>query len=135
MLSKLDNEVGFMELGLKLRSQRQQVLATNIANVDTPNYKAQDFDFKDAMKSALTSSGATAGMVVTNDRHINNGTSASSGALATTKPRQQLQNSADGNTVDMSVETVQFTENALQYEALVSLINSTFKNINSVIQG
>jgi flagellar basal-body rod protein FlgB len=135
MLSKLDNEIGFMEQGLKLRSQRQQVLATNIANVDTPNYKAQDIDFKDAMKSALSSPGTTSGMATTNNRHIS-GTAGGTGAsLATTQPRKQLQNNADGNTVDMNVETVQFTENALQYETLVSMINGQFKNLNSVIQG
>ena len=124
-----------MEQGLKLRSQRQQVLATNIANVDTPNYKAQDIDFKDAMKSALSSAGPTSSMAVTNNRHIG-GTAGGSGAsLATTQPRKQLQNNADGNTVDMNVETVQFTENALQYETLVSMINGQFKSLNSVIQG
>jgi len=135
MLSKLDNEIGFMEQGLRLRSQRQQVLATNIANVDTPNYKAQDFDFKAAMKSALSSVGPSSGMVATNSRHIGGASVGSSATQVQTQPRKQLQNNADGNTVDMNVETVQFTENALQYETLVSMINGQFKSLNSVIQG
>jgi flagellar basal-body rod protein FlgB len=135
MLSKLDNEIGFLEQGLRLRSQRQQVLATNIANVDTPNYKAQDFDFKAAMQSALSSADPTSGMVATNSRHIGGTSVGSSATQVQTQPRKQLQNNADGNTVDMNVETVQFTENALQYETLVSMINGQFKSLNSVIQG
>jgi len=120
-----------MEQGLKLRSQRQQVLATNIANADTPNYKAQDIDFNKAMKSALSGSGTNSGLVTTNPRHV---TDVSQGA-AQVQARKQLQNSADANTVDMDVEQSQFAENALQYETLVTLINSNFKNINSVMQG
>ena len=131
MQTRLDREIGFMEKGLKLRSQRQQVLATNIANADTPNYKAQDIDFNKAMKSALSGSGTNSGLVTTNPRHV---TDVSQGA-AQVQARKQLQNSADANTVDMDVEQSQFAENALQYETLVTLINSNFKNINSVMQG
>jgi flagellar basal-body rod protein FlgB len=135
MQTKLDREIGFMEQGLKLRSQRQQVLATNIANADTPNYKAQDIDFNQALKSALsgtgTNSSTNSGLVTTNPRHV---TDAIQGA-AQVQARKQTQNSADGNTVDMDVEQSQFAENALQYETLVTLINSNFKNINSVMQG
>jgi len=131
MQTRLDREIGFMEQGLKLRSQRQQVLATNIANADTPNYKAQDIDFNQAMKSALSGSSTNSGLVATNPRHV---TDASQGS-AQVQARKQKQNSADGNTVDMDVEQSQFAENALQYETLVTLINSNFKNINSVMQG
>ena len=131
MQTRLDREIGFMEQGLKLRSQRQQVLATNIANADTPNYKAQDIDFNKAMKSALSGTGTNSGLVTTNPRHV---TDVSQGA-AQVQARKQLQNSADANTVDMDVEQSQFAENALQYETLVTLINSNFKNINSVMQG
>lgn len=131
MQTRLDREIGFMEQGLKLRSQRQQVLATNIANADTPNYKAQDIDFNQALKSALSGSSTSSGLVATNPRHV---TDASSGN-AQVQARKQLQSSADANTVDMDVEQSQFAENALQYETLVTLINSNFKNINSVMQG
>jgi flagellar basal-body rod protein FlgB len=131
MQTRLDREIGFMEQGLKLRSQRQQVLATNIANADTPNYKAQDIDFNKAMKSALSESGTNSGLATTNPRHV---AEASQGA-AQVQVRKQTQNSADANTVDMDVEQSQFAENALQYETLVTLINSNFKNINSVMQG
>jgi flagellar basal-body rod protein FlgB len=132
VLTRLDNEIGFMEQGLRLRSQRQQVLATNIANADTPNYKAQDFDFKSAMQSAISGSTPASQMLTTDARHMG-GTNA--GVTLSTQAIKPTQNSADGNTVDMNLEQTKFTENALQYEALVSLINSNFKNINSVMQG
>ena len=131
MQTRLDKEIGFMEQGLRIRAQRQQVLATNIANADTPNYKAKDIDFNQAMKSALSNTGNNAGMSVTNSKHIDS----SSNVLAQVKERSAKQNSVDGNTVDMDVEQSQFAENALQYETLVSMINGTFKNINSVMQG
>lgn len=131
MQTRLDKEIGFMEQGLRIRAQRQQVLATNIANADTPNYKAKDLDFNQAMKSALSNTSNSAGMTVTDSKHID----ASRNVLAQVKERSVKQNSADGNTVDMDVEQSQFAENALQYETLVSMINGTFKNINSVMQG
>jgi len=131
MQTRLDKEIGFMEQGLRIRAQRQQVLATNIANADTPNYKAKDIDFNQAMKSALSNTGNNAGMSVTNSKHIDS----SSNVLSQVTERTAKQNSADGNTVDMDVEQSQFAENALQYETLVSMINGTFKNINSVMQG
>ena len=131
MQTRLDKEVGFMEQGLRVRAQRQQVLATNIANADTPNYKAKDLDFNQAMKAALGNTGSQENMSVTNSKHIGSANNVS----AQVKERSNLQNSADGNTVDMDVEQSQFAENALQYETLVSMINGTFKNINSVMQG
>ena len=106
-------------------------MATNIANADTPNYKAKDLDFNQAMKAALGNTGSQENMSVTNSKHIGSANNVS----AQVKERSNLQNSADGNTVDMDVEQSQFAENALQYETLVSMINGTFKNINSVMQG
>ena len=136
MQTRLDREVGFYEQGLKVRSQRQQVLATNIANADTPNYKAQDINFRTAMQSALSSDSKNAktqsgGLVTTQANHIG----ALSQGSAQVQARQQLQNSADGNTVDMDVEQSQFAENALQYETLVQMISGKFKKLNSVLQG
>ena len=83
------------------------------------------------MKAALGNTGSQENMSVTNSKHIGSANNVS----AQVKERSNLQNSADGNTVDMDVEQSQFAENALQYETLVSMINGTFKNINSVMQG
>jgi flagellar basal-body rod protein FlgB len=122
--------INFYEQVLSLRAQRQQLLASNIANADTPNYKAVDIDFNSAMQSALQQVNA-AELNLTNSNHVpNTGTIGN----ADIKERASKQNSLDGNTVDMDIERAQFTENALQYEAAITLINNHFKNIASVIQ-
>ncbi len=53
MIGKLDQALGFHEAALRLRSERQQVLASNIANADTPNFKARDIDFSQALQNAV----------------------------------------------------------------------------------
>jgi len=122
--------INFYEQVLSLRAQRQQLLASNIANADTPNYKAVDIDFNSAMQSALQQVNV-AELNLTNSNHVpNTGTIGN----ADIKERASKQNSLDGNTVDMDIERSQFTENALQYEAAITLINNHFKNIASVIQ-
>ena len=122
--------INFYEQVLSLRAQRQQLLASNIANADTPNYKAVDIDFNSAMQSALQQVNA-AELKLTSSNHVpNTGTIGN----ADIKERASKQNSLDGNTVDMDIERAQFTENALQYEAAITLINNHFKNIASVIQ-
>lgn len=132
MQTRFDKEINHLEQGLKLRTQRQQVLATNIANADTPNYKAQDFNFQQAMRGATDSTQSnSAGLKTTNPQHI----AQQSAGNVPLQSRAQKENSADGNTVDMDVEQAQFAENALQYEALVSMISGNFKKINSVLQG
>jgi flagellar basal-body rod protein FlgB len=122
--------INFYEQVLSLRAQRQQLLASNIANADTPNYKAVDIDFNSAMQSALQQINA-AELKLTSSNHVPN-----TGMIgnADIKERASKQNSLDGNTVDMDIERAQFTENALQYEAAITLINNHFKNIASVIQ-
>ena len=124
------NPISFYEQALSLRAQRQQLLASNIANADTPNYKAVDIDFSSAMKAALQQA-HPAELKMTNSGHMPN---TSKVGVADIKERASKQNSLDGNTVDMDVERAQFTENALQYEAAITLINNQFKNLASVIQ-
>ena len=137
VLNKLDSTLSFHQEALRVRSQRQELIAANIANADTPNYKARDIDFKAAMKSALAgnSSGAF-NTAVTNEKHIN-GTPSNN---LTGKPGEPLfrpiiQGSVDGNTVDMDVERNQFTDNAIRYEASLTMINGQIKKMLSAIQG
>ena len=122
--------INFYEQVLSLRAQRQQLLASNIANADTPNYKAVDIDFNSAMQAALQQVNP-AELKLTSSNHLPN-----TGTIGTAdiKERASKQNNLDGNTVDMDIERAQFTENALQYEAAITLINNHFKNIASVIQ-
>ena len=134
MAGRLDDALSFHENALRLRSQRQQVLASNIANADTPNYKARDLDFGKAMQSALSharQSPATP-LATTQAAHL-------SPALAAQDPnlflRKPTQNNLDGNTVDMDVERNAFAENAMRYEAGVTLAHDEIKGLLSVLQG
>jgi flagellar basal-body rod protein FlgB len=133
MIGKLDDYLRFNESALSLRAQRQQVLASNIANADTPNYKARDIDFASAMASA-TAKGA-GGMATTAANQLaqpNDGSTLPDGTpLLYRKP---VQGSADGNTVDMDMERNQFADNGIRYEAGISMINQQIRNIMAAIQ-
>ena len=138
MLSKLDDYMRFNESALNLREKRQTVLASNIANADTPNYKARDIDFSSAMKAAVekASPTAAASMKTTAARHFPNPPS-DGGLLADGTPllyRGAVQGAVDGNTVDMDVERNQFADNAVRYEASLTMINSQIKGMMNALQ-
>ncbi len=137
MASQIDSLLKFHTDALNLRAQRQQLLASNIANADTPGYKARDIDFHQALQAMLAGSAtATATAVVqTRSAHLPgaqvNGTNMPGKALY----RSEVQPSLDGNTVDMDVERAQFAQNAIHYEANLMMINSQLKALLSAIQG
>ena len=133
VVSKFDEAIAFQSKALGLRAYRQQVLAENIANADTPNYKARDFSFKSDLDSAMAGR-ATGGLAMerTAPGHLSGTTGRS---LADLKFRQPMQSSADGNTVEMDVERAEFAENALRYEASLTFINSRIKGLMTAIQG
>lgn len=138
MIGKLDDYMRFNQTALSLRSQRQELLASNIANADTPNYKARDIDFASALQAALATSQPPAGVLArTQPGHIG-GAGQSGDFLPNGTPvqyRVAAQGSADNNTVDMDVERNQFADNALRYEAGVMFINSQIRGLMSAIQG
>jgi flagellar basal-body rod protein FlgB len=137
MAGKLDNALGFYENALRFRSQRQQLLASNIANADTPHYKAKDLDFGKAMQAAMVNSSAASSVTAltqTNAGHLS-ATSSLPGVGAYVRLRAPTQNNMDGNTVDMDVERNAFTENALRYETGVTLVHNKIKDLLSVLQG
>lgn len=138
MLGKLDDYMRFNEAALSLRSQRQTVLASNIANADTPNYKARDVDFGSALKSAMdkASPSASASLKTTAAKHFPNPPQGG-GTLGDGTPllyRGVVQGAIDGNTVDMDVERNQFADNAIRYEAGVTMINAQIKGMMAAIQ-
>lgn len=134
MVGRLDNYLSFNEASLSLRAQRQQLLASNIANADTPNYQARDIEFSSALKSALSNSGGpAAGLVKTDVAHLSGKTGGLGGAPLLYRTVQQ--GSIDGNTVDMDVERNQFADNAIRYEAGLTMISAQIKKMLSVIQG
>ncbi|KQQ33446.1 flagellar biosynthesis protein FlgB [Duganella sp. Leaf126] len=136
MLSKLDDYMRFNESALNLREKRQAVLASNIANADTPNYKARDIDFASAMKAAVDKATPTASLKTTAPRHFANPPT-DGGVLGDGTPllyRGVVQGAVDGNTVDMDVERNQFADNAVRYEAGLTMINAQIKGMMNALQ-
>lgn len=133
MVSKLDGTLFLQQQALKLRANRQQVLAGNIANADTPGYQARDVDFAALLQTALA--GRSAGslkMAATSARHLPGG---AEGGPPQLMYRQPTQPRADGNTVDMDVERSQFAENAVFYEASMSFITHQIRTLTAAVQG
>jgi flagellar basal-body rod protein FlgB len=118
---------------LELLSQRQKVLAGNIANADTPGFKARDFDFSAALAQAR---GEAGGAAVTSARHLRSTTVVqTSGGEPRLQWRQAEQPALDGNTVDLDRERAAFADNALRYEATLRFINGNVKTMLSAITG
>jgi len=134
VVSKLDNYLAFQHQALSLRAYRQQVLAGNIANADTPNYKARDIDFSAALKDAVAGRGLESGdlaLARTAPGHIDGGGVAAPAHLLF---RKESQSAVDGNTVDMDVERAEFSENAIRYQAGISFITGQLRMLVAAIQ-
>lgn len=134
MTSKIDNALRFQQTALSLRAARQELLASNIANADTPNYKAKDIDFASALQGAMSGKKADLPLTMSSPSHL----AGMTGDTVMGSPvmyRNVLQPSADGNTVDMDVERAQFADNALRYEASVSFVSSRVKDVLAALQG
>lgn len=125
-----DNFLSFHSQALKLRAQRAEVIANNIANVDTPGFKARDLDFKQAMQQF---SGVALTMTGDNAKHISINNEPFS--LMSMKFRPNNQSSLDGNTVDKDIETVEFSKNTVDYQTSLTYINGTIKTMRSAIKG
>ncbi|HEU0186828.1 MAG TPA: flagellar basal body rod protein FlgB [Gallionellaceae bacterium] len=132
-MSRIDDELRFNQVALTLRAARQELIASNIANADTPSYKAKDIDFASALQGALAGNAPQQPLATTSSGHL---AGASRGALgAPVLYRTAAQPSADGNTVDMDVERAQFADNALRYEASVKFISEDIKRVLAALQG
>ena len=129
-----NHALAFQEAALGLRVRRQQVLAGNIANNDTPNYKARDFDFSAVLRDTIAGRACESlKLAKTSLRHLD-GSDFGDG-LSALKYRVPVQMSADGNTVEMDVEREKFTENAIMYQAGLSFISHHLKTHLAAIQG
>jgi len=128
MPASFDNIFGVHAKALQLRSQRSELIASNLANADTPNYKARDLDFRSALANAQSSTG----MQATHAGHIShmrgNGTAA-------TLYRVPNQSSLDGNTVDTHLEKANFSENALRYQTTLRFLNGKISGLMKAIKG
>jgi flagellar basal-body rod protein FlgB len=129
-MDRLSQELSFFQQSLNLRADRQEVLSANIANADTPNYKARDFDFATAMQGAMDTRMRLqdTSLALTSPRHIPAQATSSSGPVDLLY-RQPYQASLDGNTVDMNAERVQFADNAMHYQSSMSVMNQQLKDM------
>ena len=121
----IDRAFSIHDDALQFRSRRSSVLAANIANADTPNYKARDMDFAAMMENAK-SSHARFEMARTHQNHLEMSGQAGDDLVLYRNP---LQASLDGNTVDMPSEQARFSENALQYQTSMTFLNNPSVNI------
>ena len=153
MGNSIDNYLGVHAQALAVESRRTQLLASNLANSDTPNYKARDVDFRAALAQAAAPgpaqgiaagnatgnpAGATAGALPM--AAASAGNSIAGGAVApgqdpTLLYRIPLAPSLDGNTVDPQLEQAAFAENAVRDQATLTLLNSRLRSLMTAITG
>ena len=127
MITRPGDQLSIQRATLDVLTYRQGLLASNIANADTPHFKARDIDFRDALAGAVAGrKSANLGLSVTSRGHI--GADSASALAATARYRTEFQPSIDGNTVNMDIERAAFAENALRLEAALTFINGSFKS-------
>ncbi len=126
-----DKALGVHESALKYRSMRAEVLSNNLANTDTPGFKARDIDFKGLLqKQGENQSGMS--LQTTSSKHMSSGSDDLGGELLFRTPNQP---SIDGNTVEDQVEHAAFMKNALDFQASFMMLNGRFKGLSSAIRG
>ena len=130
MFSATDPIFGNHAAAISVWSQRNEVLASNIANADTPNYKARDIDFKSVLAGTAQSN---LSMTTTNAGHLP--MDASFAADQSMLYRMPSQPSLDGNTVESDVEQAEFSKNALRYQASLRFINGRVSSLRAAISG
>ena len=122
--------LGQHEHALRFRALRNRVLSSNIANADTPNYKARDIDFRDALNGARQD---TISLQRTSDLHKQAWSTAPDSAAM--MYRVPTQSTLDGNTVEMDVEQAAFAENALQYRASLAFLDGKIRSLKYALKG
>jgi flagellar basal-body rod protein FlgB len=132
MALNLDTYLGVHADALKLQSRRMEVIANNLANSDTPGYKARDIDFRSAMANA-DGGGASVKLATTNPGHMANDPATE--ANANLKYRVPLAPALDGNTVDAQQEQAAFADNTVRYQATLTFLSSRFKGLMTAITG
>ncbi len=130
MAISLDKAFGIHQHALLVRGKRAEVLASNIANADTPGYKAKDIDFASALANAQKRSGSS--MSRTHEKHYD----LSINIPSDTKFRNPMQpDTGDGNSVDVQVERNLFMQNSMEYQASLRFLNGKIKALNKALSG
>jgi flagellar basal-body rod protein FlgB len=132
MSISFESALGIHESALRLRGQRAGVLANNLANIDTPNFKARDLDFKQLLNQQTAASNSF-NLQATNDRHI--ATATDFGDDPELLYRTPQQPSIDGNTVEDQIEHAEYMKNTLAFQASFQFLNSKFQSLKTAIRG
>ena len=144
MRTSLDNYLGIHTQALTLEAKRNELLAANLANVDTPNYKARDIDFKTALSAASGNSATTGSPGLTlQQTNASQQASAVDAAAGTgnspdaslVRYRVPMAPSLDGNTVDEQLEQSAFAENVVRYQATLTFLNNALRGLMTAITG
>jgi flagellar basal-body rod protein FlgB len=130
-----DSIFGIHERALMVRRDRSEVLANNLANADTPNYKARDIDFRKAINEAYVEQDRRfkPDMQRTHSKHLEGFAELSTSDYL--RYRMPTQPSLDGNTVESHIEKAKFAENAMQYQATLEFVDSRIKSISGALRG
>lgn len=126
-MNMIDKAFGVHEQALGLRNQRMEVLSRNIANSDTPHFKAQDIDFKQVMQNTQT-----AALQTTHARHIDTSEADPKNGLMYRVP---FNVAFDGNTVELNVEQAKFGQSAADYQATLSFLTNNISGLRKALRG
>ena len=133
MLNRLTDTLNFQAEALVLRSERQRLIASNIANADTPGYVARDMDFASALRQATGQLAAPGTVNTTDAGHMQ--LAAGARAEAGLRYATPSQTNLDRNTVDMDRERASFADNSVKYEATLRFINGNVRTMLDAIKG
>jgi flagellar basal-body rod protein FlgB len=131
----LDQYLGIHAAALDVRSRRGELIANNLANADTPGYQARDIDFRQALSRAAGQATSGVTMTTTNAGHVGGASSADAETHPDLKYRTPLAPALDGNTVDAQIEQAAFAENAVRYQATLTILNGKFRSLLTAIMG
>ena len=135
MLNRLTDSLNFQTQALSLRAERQRLLASNIANADTPGYIARDMDFAKTLKAATGSLPAAGALATSHTGHLGTGGAGGAKVAGELLYATPSQTNLDRNTVDMDRERASFADNAIKYEATLRFINSNVRTSLQAITG
>ena len=133
MAISFDKAFGVHDDALTLRSERATILANNIANADTPGYKARDIDFQQVLKKMTGKPGGSLQMASSSSGHTNGLLNADS--INGLEYRTEVQPSIDGNTVDLQRERTEFARNTMEFNTSYTFVNGRIRGLMSAIRG
>ena len=133
MAISIDKHMELYQHALELRSQRANVLANNIANADTPGYKARDIDFQQMLRQRLGEGSDLVSVQTSDANHFS--TVSQADTITGLKFCNPINPAIDGNTVDAQQEKTEFVRNTMEYQAAFEFLNGKVKSLMSAIRG